>query len=105
MKAVVLAVLIVVGSAGIAFADDPSGTWAMDNGKVTVRVSPCGKNYCGRIVALAKPFDKRGRPRVDEDNPNPALRNRPVVGLRIFDNMKPAGTNQWEGQIYVPEDG
>jgi uncharacterized protein (DUF2147 family) len=105
MKTVVLATFLAIVLSGPALADDPSGTWAMDNGKVTVKVSPCGTNLCGKIVALAKPLDKHGKPKLDKDNPNPALRHRPVVGLTLFRNMKRAGENRWEGTIYVPEDG
>jgi uncharacterized protein (DUF2147 family) len=92
-------------TASAALAADPSGTWRMDNGKVTVRVSDCGGKLCGWIVALKKPLDKHGRPKRDKDNPNPALRNRPVIGLALLSNMRPAGDNRWEGQIYNPDDG
>lgn len=90
---------------GTARADDPSGTWRMDNGKVTIRVSECGGELCGRIVALKKPLDKNGRPKRDKDNPNPALRNRPVVGLSLLSDMRQVGENRWEGHIYNPDDG
>jgi uncharacterized protein (DUF2147 family) len=105
MRAVILAIAIGLGSSSLALAEDPIGVWAMDNGKVTVKVSPCGDKLCGRIVALKKPLDKHGNPKVDKDNPDPALRKRPVVGLTLFRDMKAAGNNRWEGQIYVPDDG
>ena len=35
-----------------ASASEPNGTWAMQNGKVTVKVSNCGSNLCARIVGL-----------------------------------------------------
>jgi len=82
----------------------PDG-WVMENGKVTVQVSSCGDALCGRIVALKKPLDKHGNPKLDKDNPDPALRNRPVIGLTLFTSMKQTGNNQWEGRIYVPDDG
>jgi uncharacterized protein (DUF2147 family) len=105
MRAAALAVLIGVGCSGLAFADDATGTWALDNGKVTVKVSSCGRSLCGQIVAMKKPLDKNGNPKLDKDNPNPALRKRPVVGLTLFRDLKPAGDNRWEGEIYVPDDG
>jgi uncharacterized protein (DUF2147 family) len=93
-------------AAGVSQADSsPLGVWRMSNGKVTVRVVNCGPNLCGTIIALAKPLDKHGRPKVDKDNPNPALRNRPVIGLRILNDMRPAGDNRWEGSIYNADDG
>jgi uncharacterized protein (DUF2147 family) len=86
-------------------SDSATGVWRMSNGKVTVKVTPCGGNLCGRVVALKKPRDDKGRIRRDKENPNPALRSRPVVGLTILSNMKPAGQGYWKGMIYNPDDG
>ena len=82
-----------------------SGVWKLNSGKVTVRIAPCGASLCGAIVGLAKPLDKKGRPKVDKKNPNESLRNRPLMGLTILANMKPAGENRWRGTIYNADDG
>ena len=95
--------LVVAGAAQAS--EDATGTWRMDNGKVTVRLSPCGAGLCGRVVALKKPRDNKGRPRLDKENPNPALRQRPVIGLTILSNMKASGDGRWSGTIYNPDDG
>ncbi len=100
-----LAVAGCVAIAGSAAASDALGVWRMENGKVTVRVSPCGGNLCGTVVGLRKPRDDKGRPRLDKENPNPALRKRPVIGLTILSNMKPRGEGYWSGTIYNPDDG
>ena len=86
-------------------ADGAKGTWRLSNGKVTVRVLPCGDGLCGRVVALRKPRDDKGRPRLDKENPNPALRSRPVIGLTILSNMRANGEGAWSGTIYNPDDG
>lgn len=92
--------------AGPAAADVGAlGIWALDSGKVTVRISPCGATLCGTIVALKKPLDKQGKPKLDKKNPNPALRNRPVIGITILSAMKPDGENSWAGRIYNADDG
>jgi uncharacterized protein (DUF2147 family) len=96
--------LVLAASSGWA-SDAATGTWRLSNGKVTVRVSPCGAHLCGRVVALRKPRDDKGRPRVDKENPNPALRSRPVIGLTILSNMRAAGQGSWSGTIYNPDDG
>ena len=88
-----------------ALASEATGVWKMANGKVTVKVSPCGGNLCGTVVALKKPRDDKGRPRLDKENPNPALRQRPVIGLTILSNMKQRGNGYWVGTIYNPDDG
>jgi uncharacterized protein (DUF2147 family) len=99
------AVLGLCAISGAAPASEAMGIWRMDNGKVTVRVSRCGANLCGTVVGLRKPRDDKGRPRLDKENPNPALRRRPVIGLTILNNMKPRGEGYWTGTIYNPADG
>jgi len=95
-----------IAASGWAGADTPTGVWRMQSGKVTVRVSFCGgQNLCATIIGLAKPLDKSGKPKVDHENPNPALRGRRVVGLQVVSGMKPAGANQWKGSIYNADDG
>ena len=91
---------------GLAWADEgPNGIWKLNSGKVTVRIAPCGPSLCGAIVGLAKPLDKKGRPKVDKENPNESLRKRPLMGLTVLANMKPAGENRWRGTIYNADDG
>ena len=91
--------------AGPALAD-LQGIWAMSDGKVTVKVDDCGGNLCARIVDLKEPISKiDGKPKVDRENPDPAKRNRPLIGLSILIGMKPTGDNFWKGAIYNPDDG
>lgn len=101
--------LMILGGLGFsmpaAAETNATGTWRLENGKVTVRVSPCGSNLCGTVVALKKPRDDKGRPRLDKENPNPSLRQRPVIGLTILSNMKAKGEGYWTGTIYNPDDG
>ena len=90
---------------GTGLASEAMGVWRMDNGNVTVKVSRCGPNLCGTVVDPRKPRDDKGRPRLDKENANPALRKRPVIGLTILNNMKPRGEGYWTGTIYNPDDG
>lgn len=111
-----LKLLSILGFGGIGLAaslasaalaeGNPEGLWRMQSGKVTVKVNYCdGKKLCATIVALAKPLDKKGRPKTDHENPNPALRNRPVIGIQVVSGMSPAGENRWKGKIYNADDG
>ena len=87
-----------------ADAASPSGTWSM--GKVTVKVSECGGGICGTIVGLKEPISKiDGKPKVDRENPDESKRKRPLIGLSILIDMKPADEGQWKGAIYNPDDG
>lgn len=110
-RAVMMAIVVafLVGLTGLAPAvqagERPTGVWRMADGKVTVKVSPCGTGYCGTVIGLRKPRDGKGRPRLDKENPDPALRSRPVVGLTILRDMRETGANDWTGTIYNPDDG
>ena len=109
MRRILATTLLVVGLPVVvsaALADGhANGVWRMANGKVTVRLAPCGGNLCGTVIGLKKPLDKHGKPKLDKENPNAALRNRPVIGLTILSNLKPAGDDRWNGTIYNPDDG
>ena len=64
----------IAGFAAGAQADtEATGVWKLDSGKVTVRVSPCGGNLCGIVIALKKPRDDKGRPRLDKENPEECI--------------------------------
>jgi uncharacterized protein (DUF2147 family) len=87
-------------------ANEPTGVWLTQAGDARVRVSKCGGGICGVIVGLRDPNDPAtGKPQVDDKNPNPALKNRPMIGLPLFSGMHPAGPNKWSGQIYNADDG
>lgn len=86
-----------------AHAAEPiTGQWLTKEGKAIVTVAPCGAGVCGRITKVLKP-NPEGHG-VDERNPNPALRNRPIVGLPILSNFVDGGKD-WRGRIYDPEAG
>ena len=42
---------------------------------------------------------------MDDKNPNPALRSRPVIGISQFSGMQPSASGKWSGQIYNADDG
>ena len=85
---------------------DPSGTWLTQAGDARVRVSKCGAGICGVVVWLKDPINAAtGMPQVDDKNPNPALKKRPMIGLPLFSGMRPSGANKWSGQIYNADDG
>lgn len=105
MKTISLAVIGLLATTGFAFAADPSGTWRLDNGKVTVKVRQCGGEVCANIVGLKEPTYKDGSPKIDKYNKNPSLRNRPLMGLSVLSNMKSTGDGSWSGAIYNADDG
>jgi uncharacterized protein (DUF2147 family) len=97
---------ILAGATSAVWADDAEGIWSMKSGKVTVRVSQCGDSLCAIIIDLKERISKiDGKPKVDRENPDPALRQRPVIGLSILSGMRPAGDRKWVGALYNPDDG
>jgi uncharacterized protein (DUF2147 family) len=85
---------------------EPTGVWQTQAGDARVKVSKCGGGICGVIVSLKEPIDPAtGKPQVDDKNPNPALKQRPMIGLPLFSGMQPAAAGKWSGQIYNADDG
>ena len=108
-KTLVIAVTAAFLAATSAFAQgaaEPSGVWQTQAGDARVKISKCGGGICGVIVSLKEPIDPAtGKPQVDDKNPNPALKKRPMLGLPLFSAMQPVAANKWSGQIYNADDG
>lgn len=95
-----------LGTTAARSQSDPSGIWLTQAGDAQVHVHNCGGAVCGKIVWLRDPIDRNtGRPQVDDKNPNPALAQRPVMGMTIFSAMQPVAANKWTGRIYNADDG
>ena len=103
---VVLAALLAAPLARAQSAGEPGGTWLTQASDARIRVSKCGNGICGVIVGLKDPIDPAtGKPQLDDKNPNPALKKRPMIGLSLFSGMRASGPRKWSGQIYNADDG
>jgi uncharacterized protein (DUF2147 family) len=103
---IVALALLAAPSARAQGAGEPTGVWLTQAGDARVRVSKCGGGICGVIVGLKEPIDPAtGKPQLDDKNPNPALRRRPMIGLPLFNGMQPTAPGKWSGQIYNADDG
>jgi uncharacterized protein (DUF2147 family) len=80
-----------------ALADEPAGVWLNAASDLRVRIGPCGPALCGTIV-----WD--GGDRRDLYNPDPALRGRSLVGIRIITDLRRSGP-AWSGALYNHLDG
>ena len=118
MRVLLLAVLLAfLGVATAAAAATPAngiaGTWLTNDGTSKVRITESGGVYDGHVVWLKDPTfpaddagGMAGKPKVDRQNPDPALRSRPVMGLAVLTGLRPAGANAWDGgTIYTPATG
>jgi uncharacterized protein (DUF2147 family) len=103
--AAVLLALTFAVTAAPASAQEFVGTWLTANGDAHIRVAKCGKAMCGSVAWLRDAIDpKTGQAPVDDKNPNASLRNRKVLGIRIF-AMEEDNTGSWTGGIYNSDDG
>jgi uncharacterized protein (DUF2147 family) len=80
-------------------AEDAFGTWEHPDNGSHIKVSPCGGGLCATIVSVRDPS------RVDDKNPDPKLRKRPVKGITIMNGAKKTGNNTWSGKLYNTTDG
>jgi uncharacterized protein (DUF2147 family) len=100
--------MLLGATAGFAQGQGILGLWTTDKGKGRVEIVKCAapkQGLCGTIVWISEPNDKDGKPQTDKANKNASLRNRPIVGLQIFEGWREAGANKWTGSVYDPEDG
>jgi uncharacterized protein (DUF2147 family) len=98
MKRLIVASLLSASFAAGARAESPVGEWLVEDGTARIRIVQCGNALWG-VISWTK--DAPGK---DENNPDPALRNRSVIGIPILINMKRAG-QRWEGEVYNAENG
>jgi uncharacterized protein (DUF2147 family) len=101
-------ILIIATRPVFAASAEPAGQWYAEGGAAVVEITPCADALCGRVVWVHSPLDQDGCELRDKNNPDPALRNRPVVGLQILGGLvasdhKPVS---WTGgTIYDPVSG
>lgn len=83
-----------------------TGVWLFPNKRFEVAIGPCGEQLCGKIAWLKSPMDEQGQPRTDHANADPALRQRPLLGLTVLEGLRQVDDHTWEdGTIYNADDG
>lgn len=91
-----------------AQADKITGVWitASDSSSVEIVKHTNGK-YIGHINWLLEPLDENGKPKVDDNNPDPERINDPILGLKLLRSFEyNSSKNRWEGgTIYDPDNG
>ena len=87
-------------------ADDILGKWLNEDEDAHIEITKRNDMYYGKLVWLLNPNeDDTGLPKVDDDNPDPALQSRPVLGLEILTDFVFDGGNWEDGKIYDPKTG
>ena len=119
-----LAVLLALAAAGRltaspnpaspgASADAIVGRWLNGKGIAIIEIYEADGQYLGKVVWLKEPAypaddpkGMAGRQRIDRENPDPAVRDRAILGLVIMRGFVFDGENSWsKGRVYDPENG
>jgi uncharacterized protein (DUF2147 family) len=117
--AIALMVLLIAAAAPVPAQDADAilGLWATDpeggGGEAHVEITKENGRYFGEIVWLAEPFapaddesQEPGQPKLDVNNPDPDLRDEPVIGLVIAKDFEYKDDGVWhKGTIYDPDNG
>jgi uncharacterized protein (DUF2147 family) len=101
MKPLFASAAILALLSGTALAADPSpiGDWLVKDGYAHIRIDICAGKLWG-IVAWEKTPGG-----LDKENPDPAKKGRPTLGMPIIMGFAPTKPNKWEGEIYNSENG
>jgi uncharacterized protein (DUF2147 family) len=105
MRLLILAAFSLVLECPHAAAADPRGVWLVEDKSAQIQIENCGGGLWGIVVWERMPGH-------DNENPDPALRGRPTLGIPVLLGMRPAapqgpdGTAAvWRGQIYNAMNG
>lgn len=106
MRHLALAAALTLAATPALAADPVEGVWLTQSGSGRVKIAPCAalaQRLCGAIVWLRDPENAKAH---DNNNPDPALKSRTILGLPMLWGFKPAGPGRWTGgKIYDPESG
>ena len=105
MKKILFCFILAVMPFAAAFAQDVVGKWKLSDGTAIVEVYKSGDVFNGKIVWLEKPTEADGTPAVDDNNPDPQLRKRQLMGLNMLSGLKKDGGEYPGGKIYDPGNG
>jgi uncharacterized protein (DUF2147 family) len=107
MLKTILTVTVLLFSRLLIYAQEPiEAVWYNEEKTAKIQVFMAKDNkFYGKIVWLKEPL-KNGKPKVDDNNPDAAKRDRPILGLMILKGFEKDGDNEYEdGTIYDPKNG
>jgi uncharacterized protein (DUF2147 family) len=102
MKFAAAALLAVLAAPALS-AVPVTGKWMTAERDSIIEIGNCGATVCGKVARVIK-MNPDGKMPVDANNPNPALRSRPVEGMMLLTGFTDGGA-QWNGKIYDPKSG
>ena len=78
-----------------------------ENRTAHVEIYDCGDKLCGKIIALEEPLvPETKKPKLDKQNPDETLRDRPIMGMKMLKGFVDKDENTYvDGSIYSPRTG
>ncbi|NOX69120.1 MAG: DUF2147 domain-containing protein [Gammaproteobacteria bacterium] len=107
-RSLVLLALICLPVGTLADIDERAveGIWLSADGTGWIKIVLGDSGPVGSIAGSAENSGKRSAADKDDLNPDPALRDRLLLGLKIMDGFTRAGNGKWKsGRIYDPNSG
>jgi uncharacterized protein (DUF2147 family) len=104
-KLIMMMLFVAVSVSAMAQAGDAIlGKWATANGEDHVYIYKKGNKFFGKLGWIKFP-DENGKPKVDKNNPDDALKTRPVLNLELLKDFTFDGEKYVDGKIYDPKSG
>jgi uncharacterized protein (DUF2147 family) len=106
-RSLLLILLLLIAHRGFSQnADDIVAKWLNASGEGQILIYKKGDKYSGRLTWIKEIRDEKGQIKRDSKNPDPSLRNRPLLGSEILNNFDYLGNGTWgNGTIYDPKTG
>ncbi len=86
-------------------ADAIMGVWLTEIADAKIEIYRSSGKYYGKVVWMAEPLNKEGKPQLDEHNPNEKKRTQPIMNMDILVGFVYDNDGEWDGVIYDPKDG
>jgi uncharacterized protein (DUF2147 family) len=105
MKNIIMSLVILLPLMAFSVKpDDIVGIWLTEKNEAKVEIYKTGNEYFGKVIWLKEPNDKKGIPKKDINNPDPAKRHNNALGLLVIKNLQ-FKNGKWVGNIYGPKYG
>jgi len=87
--------------------NDILGIWFNEEKDAKVEIYESEGKYYGKVVWLKEPNEPdTGLPKLDDENYDPILQKRPIMGLLLMTDFEFDGDDEWDnGEIYDPKSG
>lgn len=100
MRLLISALLLLTPVSSFADDLDVAGIWWTESKDAKVEVKDCGDGTpCASLI-----WTKDGNP-LDANNPDPALRDQPLIGQKMFWGFKRKGSKWKSGSLYNARSG